>query len=102
MLLADAPLGTIGGSGLGPFGNQNLSDPTVGATNVVNTISSIIGLMTVAAAIWFILQIIFGGYEWMSAGGDTKKIENARSRVRRHHVVRFRGRPPAGKIQEDF
>ena len=86
MLLADTsvPLGTIGGSGLGPFGNilTKYSDPKLaGATAIVDTVSSIIGIMTAAASIWFLLQVLFGGYEWMSAGGDTKKIENARSRI---------------------
>jgi hypothetical protein len=79
--MAGTDLGTIGGSGLGPFGNQNLSDSAIGATNVVNAVSSIIGIMTTAASIWFLLQVLFGGYEWMAAGGDTKKIENARSRI---------------------
>jgi hypothetical protein len=83
MILADAPLGTIGGdtTSLGPFGDIANKGPTAGAQGVVDTISSIIGIMTAAASIWFLLQILFGGYEWMSAGGDTKKIEGARSRI---------------------
>jgi hypothetical protein len=74
-------LGTIGGEGLGPFGNQSLGNNAIGAINVINTISSIVGIMTTAACIWFLLQILFGGYEWMAAGGDPKKIESARSRI---------------------
>jgi len=86
MLLADtSSLGTIGGNGegLGPFGNiLSKGDPALaGVTGVVDTVSSIIGVMTTAAAIWFLLNVLFGGYEWMSAGGDTKKIETARSRI---------------------
>ena len=74
-------LGTIGGSGLGPFGTISKTDPYAGATALVDTVSNIIGILTVSASIWFLLQILFGGYEWMSAGGDTKKIEGARSRI---------------------
>lgn len=81
MILAQqsAPLGTIGGSGLGPFGN--ISGDYGGATALVNTISSILGLLTVVGAIWFLLQVVFGGYEWMSASGDAKRIETARNRI---------------------
>jgi hypothetical protein len=83
MVLAQAStsLGTIGGAGLGPWGTIGQSSDPTGATAVVDTISSIIGIMTTAASIWFLLQILFGGYEWMSAGGDSKKIETARSRI---------------------
>lgn len=83
MILADQSLGPIGGdtSSLGPFGDIANKGQYAGATAVVDTISSIIGMMTAAASIWFLLQVLFGGYEWMSAGGDTKKIENARSRI---------------------
>jgi len=88
MLLADTslPLGTIGGdtSSLGPFGNIGTTakgNAAIGAIGVVNAVSSIVGIMTTAASIWFLLQVLFGGYEWMSAGGDAKKIESARSRI---------------------
>ncbi len=81
---ASTTLGPIGGNGegLGPFGNMaSKTDPVAGATAVINTVSSIIGIMTVAGCIWFLLQILFGGYEWMGAAGDTKKIETARNRI---------------------
>jgi len=81
---AATTLGPIGGNGdgLGPFGNMaSKTAPEAGATAVIDTISSIIGIMTTAASIWFLLQVLFGGYEWMSAGGDSKKIESARSRI---------------------
>jgi hypothetical protein len=81
MTLAQTPLGTIGGPGLGPFGTISTSDPTAGARGVVDTVSSIVGVLTTAASIWFLLQMVVGGYNWMSAGGDTKKIEIARDRI---------------------
>lgn len=74
-------LGTIGGNGLGPFGNISSQGDYGGATALVNTISSVLGLMTVIGAIWFLLQVVFGGYEWMSASGDAKRIETARNRI---------------------
>ena len=81
--MAGTDLGTIGGNGegLGPFGTIASGNSVAGAKAVIDTVSSIIGMLTVAAAIWFLLQVVFGGYEWMSAGGDSKKIEGARSRI---------------------
>ena len=87
MILAQnpKPLGTIGGKGLGPFGGDlfsSITDNKAGAINaVLGTVSKIIGILTVVACIWFLLQVLFAGYEWMSAGGDTKKIAEARDRI---------------------
>ena len=73
-------LGTIGGGGegLGPFAGKTLSSPM---GTLLAYISSIIGIMTIFASIWFLFQILYSGYEWISAGGDTKKIADARSRI---------------------
>ena len=76
-------LGTIGGpTGLGPFGNIGTStDTAAGATGITNIISSVLGFMTVTAAVWFLFQILFAGYAWMSAGGEAKKLQEARDRI---------------------
>ena len=73
-------LGTIGGDGegLGPFAGKALTSP---GETLLDYISSIIGIMTIFASIWFLFQILYSGYEWISAGGDTKKIADARSRI---------------------
>lgn len=78
-IFAQTELGTIGGTGLGPFGSGQ-----VGATplaDILDLVSSVIGFMTVVAGIWFLFQILYSGYEWTSAGGDTKKIAGARERI---------------------
>jgi len=80
MLLADENLGPITGTGLGPFG-KTIPSGTNAVSNVLDAISKIIGILTVFASIWFLLQILLAGYEWMSAGGDTKKIASARDRI---------------------
>lgn len=75
------PLGTIGGGNageLGPFAGKSLSNPV---DTITGYISSIVGMMTLIAAIWFLFMILFAGYEWISAGGDTKKIAAARDRI---------------------
>ena len=82
--LAQEPLGTIGGGGLGPFGNIT-SDTGFGpATGLIKTtaaISSVIGIMTVAAGIWFLFQFLIGGFFWMSSAGDKAKLHEARERL---------------------
>ncbi len=74
-------MGTIGGSGLGPFGQKTASSGTAALTQVATTISAIIGFMTICAGIWFMFEMLFAGYEWISAGGDAKKLETARERL---------------------
>ncbi len=77
------PLGRIGGSvgsGLGPFENIPLTGAAaLGA--VANTVSAVIGLLTIAAGIWFMLQFLIGGIFWITAGGDKTKLETARHRI---------------------
>ncbi|MEK7533108.1 MAG: hypothetical protein AAB542_01630 [Patescibacteria group bacterium] len=76
-LLADVSLGQIGGSGLGPFG-ESAGDGITGITKIV---SSIIGIMTVAAGIWFLFQFIIGGFNWINSGGDKAKLQTSRDRL---------------------
>lgn len=80
-LLAQQDMGTIGGEGLGPFGLNPATSGTEALTQVTGAISAIIGFMTIAGSIWFMFQLLFGGYEWISSAGDTKKLTTARQRI---------------------
>lgn len=87
-VFAQEKLGNIGGEGLGPFGNigQEVArnDPAGGAlglTAVTKAVSSVIGVMTVAAAIWFIFQFMTGGFYWITSAGDKGKLNEARDRI---------------------
>lgn len=75
-LLTDASLGTIGGDNLGPFANGG-----DGLTGITKIVSSVIGIMTIAAGIWFLIQITIGGFNWINAGGDKAKLQAARDRL---------------------
>jgi len=81
----EVDLGTIGGGkGLGPFGEitGDLSTQnTLGLTKFTQVISSVIGIMTVAAGIWFIFQFLTGGFFWMTSSGDKAKLHEARERI---------------------
>ena len=81
LALSGQSLGNIQGEGLGPFGQNPASNGTTALTQVSHTVSSVIGFMTIAAGIWFMFELLFSGYEWISAGGDEKKLEKARQRM---------------------
>ncbi len=69
----------IGGEGLGPF--AQVSNAVEGLKNVTSAISSIIGVMTIAAGIWFIFYFIIGGIQWINSGGDKNALEQARNKI---------------------
>jgi hypothetical protein len=79
-VFAQQDLGRIGGVGLGPFGNI-APDAVAGLRGITNIASSIIGMMTIAAAIWFFFQFTIGGWNWITSGGDKAKLEGARNRI---------------------
>lgn len=73
-------LGEIGGAGLGPFSSPG-EDPVTALRNFTQIISSIIGVMTVAAGIWFIFNFLIGAIQWISAGGDKHTLQQAQQRI---------------------
>jgi len=78
------PLGKLGeGEGFGPWAVKIIGGGTEGQPeNILASImSKVIGVMTIGAGIWFLFQAIIAGYNFMSAGGDKTRIENARQRL---------------------
>ncbi len=78
-VFAQESLGNIGGAGLGPFSALGSSGAAAGAFSKI--VSGIIGVMTIAAAIWFMFQLIVGGINWLSSGGEKAKLTEARDRI---------------------
>lgn len=77
------PLGGRIGEG-GGFGTINNSFPASGGEAlklVTSIISKVIGVMTIAAAIWFFFQLLTAGIAWISAGGEKNKLTEARDRL---------------------
>jgi len=74
--LREEPLGPIGGedntAGLGPWAN-----PTEPGVILSDIVSMALGVMTLAAGIWFLFQAIIAGYNFLSAGGDKERLTNA-------------------------
>lgn len=75
----------LGGSfkGKGPLGETwrfaLRPEDAIGMFNKV--ISNIVGIMTVAAGLWFIFQFFIGAFSWMTAGGDKAAMENAQKKI---------------------
>lgn len=44
-------------------------------------VSGIIGLLLIGATIWSFFQLILGGFDWISSGGDKGKLEAAQKRI---------------------
>ena len=80
-LAAVQPTG-LGGElkGKGPLGLEG-KNPTDVFTLFPSVISTIIGVLTASAILWFIFQFIIGAFGWVSSGGDQKAVEAARSRI---------------------
>lgn len=64
--------------GLGPQPSK-LND--MGVYQLDEIISTIIGVLTLVAFIYFVIQVILAGYSFISGQGDEKKIESARKRL---------------------
>ncbi len=74
------PLGKIGGEGLGPFGGTTFTGASA-MQKFTSAISAIIGLLTIIGALWFLIQVLLGGLEWITAAGDKAKLTKARDRL---------------------
>jgi hypothetical protein len=82
-------LGPIGGGGLGPFGDlgntiglgKGAGGGATALAKVTGAISMIIGVMTIAASVWFLLQILIAGIAWITSAGDKGKLGEARDRI---------------------
>lgn len=79
MELAQNPV-NIGGPlrGLGPLGLQGPNTATQVFNNVLSTT---IGVMTIVAFIWFVIQFFLGAIGIIFSGGDKAKLQEARSKI---------------------
>lgn len=65
--------------GFGPLG---FCSPTKSAPQLFDDVmSKTIGFLTIIAVLWFVFQFIMASYKWISAGGDSKAVESARSHI---------------------
>lgn len=73
-------IGTLGGLGRLGLEGVALNKETIFAL-FNDVISTIIGVMTVVAGIYFLFLVIIAGYQWMTSGGDKAGMEAARNKL---------------------
>lgn len=73
------------GEGFGPIAKilcgVGKDDKTTVGAQLNKTISTVIGVMTAVAALYFIFQFIIAGYQWISSGGEKNNLEEARNKI---------------------
>ena len=72
------PLGTLGGTGLGPFAT---GFPKPLGETFADAISAIIGFMTVVAGLFFIFQFLIGAIQWLASGGEKAGLQQAQQKL---------------------
>jgi len=60
---------------------QSSGDGINAFSNVELLISNMFGLITVLGGLFFIFFFVSGGFTWITAGGDSGKIEKARNQM---------------------
>ncbi|MEI8360849.1 MAG: pilin [bacterium] len=61
---------TVGAIGLAEY-DENKNDPRIIIANVIKFMLGFLGIIAV-------IIILFAGFKWMTAGGDSKKIDEAK------------------------
>lgn len=64
--------------GIGRLGLVGGGDPV----EILNTIlSNLLGFLTIVGGIWFVIQIIIAGYNFINAQGDAQKLGSAQKQI---------------------
>jgi len=76
-------LGSIGGTdGFGPWGDLfKYNDIPPAASIFVQILSNLLGIMTIVAGLWFLINLITGAYGFLSAGGNQENMTKASQRI---------------------
>jgi hypothetical protein len=61
-------------------GNYGLRNP-LGATSVPVIIGRVVSWLGGFAGSLFFLYLLWGGFEWMTAGGEEKRVKNAQNKI---------------------
>ena len=81
-------MGATNAKNLGKFENPGGWNNGTDApeTKLEKIISAIIGLITIVASLFFVIQIFLAGLGYISAGGDSGKIETAKLRMQQSAI----------------
>jgi len=75
IFIAQQPIGSIDVSGT----TRYVSDPANSPTMLNTIFSQVVGFLTIAAGLSFLIYFIIGAISWITAGGDSKKVDTAKS-----------------------
>lgn len=79
--IQDTPIGSIGtGNGFGGYSPDTFTKETF-IDRFSKIISNVLGAMTIAAGIYFILVFMIGAWGWMTAGGNKETLQKAQNRI---------------------
>jgi len=76
-LAADINVGNL--QGPGPLGSPGSGSS---ATDLLTRyLTSVVGLLTAIASIWFVFLVVSGGISLIGSGGDKAAVESAKNRI---------------------
>ena len=82
MQVFQVPIFPPGGlRGKGPLGLEGITDSTKAGGVFNKFISTTIGVMTIIAIIWFIVQFFSGAVAIVSSSGDKQKLSEAKGKI---------------------
>ncbi len=61
--------------------NNDLNYPNITGDALGTIVSSVVGVAIIIAGLATLIYFIWGGYNWLTAGGDKAQVEAARSRI---------------------
>lgn len=67
--------------GVGPLGTNLISSDDAGATRLVVYLNVLFQVLIVIASIYTLFNFIIAGYQFISAGNDAKKIQDATAKI---------------------
>jgi hypothetical protein len=68
-------------TGFGPWGSAVFNTAASAAGNFAKILSNLLGIMTIIAGLWFMVNLISGGYFYFSAAGSVDKMKSATERI---------------------
>ena len=66
--------------GIGSIGLEDVN-PDQGGKMLAKVLSNVIGILTFVAALWFLIQIVIAGYNFITSQGDSQKIQQAQQQI---------------------
>ena len=81
MLISMSYDGESGGSKSHLLQGPGIQPGNDSITTLESIISKIIGVLTIVATIFFVIQIILAGYSIISTSGDTKDLDTAKKKL---------------------